>query len=812
MSLGEVIAELPELERIKSAVERVLGDALYWFPIRHHSPTAAWLVEQAVLQRRPKLLFIEAPAGLESLLPALMDPQTRPPVALYSSFRDDQHQLRPADAGEPGDEPLQLASWYPLLSYSPEYVAIQAGDRVGAQVVFIDLPQQMLAAARLQSPVDAAPDPAQAAASAAPPAEVADDTLIEHSALYQDLARVAGYRRWDEAWDSLFEHAGHELEAYRRELATFCAAARATTPARAFDDDTGPRERHMWRSIQATLTERGIDPAEAMVVCGGYHLFLDRNDSAPLPPLPAGTVHDAVVPYSYQRVSERSGYGAGNRAPRYYQRYFEALRRGAPGEALIEQMIGILHTARRKGERVATADAIAVRHHAVLLAQLRGRSGPILDDLDDALISCCVKGDPATDGAVLRRVMREAHVGSRVGKVTPKAGRLPLLRDYYAQLDALALSEKLDHEQGQVLKLDRRQPLDTRRSAFLHRLCQLQVPLAEPVKDTDRLGQSLFAERWRLRWNTQVETALIERSLDGDSIETAAATAFGRALGQAGVDASGSCRLLLAAVAMNLDQLLVQARAACARAVDEDGRFVSLADALTSLRVLERRLGEQATTADRDFLTDLIERAWDRACFAVPEIAAAPGDDHPAIIQALKSMAEVAQTRDVLDAGLFASYVQSAAALSPVAELRGAFLAVLVDIRALDVATLAAELAAYAGAGPDRQLQAGDFLHGVLSVSTTAVMLGARALVQALDAVIAAVDRDGFLAMLPRLRAAIEQLHGRHRDALAGEVARLFGLRVSDLDQPLAGSASAHALIAELDAEVAQIMADWSYT
>lgn len=807
MSVAELIGELPELARIRAAVERVLGDRLYWFPIRHHSPVGALLVERAIEQRRPKLLFIEAPSGLEPLIPHLLDPLTRPPVALYSSFRDDQHQLRPADGATPADEPVQLASWYPLLAYSPEYVAIQAGARVGAQIVFIDLPQQALAAARLQQQTGAGP-----ADTVEPPStDSAADEPIMLSALYQDLARVAGYRRWDEAWDSLFEHGSQTLEDYRRELATFCAAARATTPTDMLDADAAARERHMWRTIQSTLTEHALDPAEAMVVCGGYHLFLDRDDSVPAPLIPAGTVHDALVPYSYLRVCERTGYGAGNRAPRYYQRYFEALQRGTPADALTEQMIGILHTARRKGERVATADAIAVQHHAVLLAQLRGRAGPILDDLDDALLSCCVKGDPVTDGALLRRVIREAHVGSRVGRVTPTAGRLPLLRDYYAQLDALELAGKVEHEQAQPLKLDRRKPLDARRSAFLHRLVQLQVPLAEPVADNDRIGQSLFAERWRLCWSSRIETALIERSLDGDSVEAAALTAFGRTLGRVGIDASATCRLLLDAVAMDLAQLLGQARSACARAVDEDGRFVSLADALTSLRVLQRRLADGRIEGDSAFLPDLIERAWDRACFAVPEVAAAPSEDHPAIIQALKSLAEVALTRDDLDAGLFASYVQSAAALSPVAELRGAFLAVLVDIRVLDVDTLAAELAAYAQAGPDRQLLAGDFLHGVLSVSTTAVMLGARALVRALDTVLQVVDGEGFLAMLPRLRAAIEQLHGRQRDALAGEVARLFGLRVDELDRTLETSASAHALIAELDAEVAQIMREWSY-
>ena len=46
------------------------------------------------------------------------------------------------------------------------------------------------------------------------------------------MARVAGYRTWDEAWDSLFEvghrHTNHEE--FRNDLAYFCAAVRATAP------------------------------------------------------------------------------------------------------------------------------------------------------------------------------------------------------------------------------------------------------------------------------------------------------------------------------------------------------------------------------------------------------------------------------------------------------------------------------------------------------------------------------------------------------------------------------------------------------
>ncbi|MBL8243694.1 MAG: hypothetical protein JNL89_05875, partial [Rhodanobacteraceae bacterium] len=152
-----------------------------------------------------------------------------------------------------------------------------------------------------------------------------------------------------------------------------------------------------------------------------------------------------------------------------------------------------------------------------------------------------------------------------------------------------------------------------------------------------------------------------------------------------------------------------------------------------------------------------------------------------------------------------------AAALTTLAELRGAFLGILVEIQQLPPAEVADELAAYAQASPELQLQAGDFLHGLLAVSRTAVLVGAGALVQALDRLLAAAGFEVFMAMLPRLRGALAQLHPRQRDAIAGEVARLLGLREHEVDAPLTSSAAAHALIAELDQETAQIMASWSF-
>src|SRR5262249_27576462 len=175
-----------------------------------------------------------------------------------------------------------------------------------------------------------------------------EERLIVESGFYQRLARAAGYRSWEEAWDSLFEMRdfGDDYEMFRRELAMFCAAARATTPSERIEQDgTLQRERFMLQTIREQLRQRKIKPRQAMVVCGGLHLFLDRDDATPPPPTPSGTIYTTIVPYSFFRVWELSGYAAGNRAPQFYQTYWELRRAGRAGDTLVEQVTAVLKQA-----------------------------------------------------------------------------------------------------------------------------------------------------------------------------------------------------------------------------------------------------------------------------------------------------------------------------------------------------------------------------------------------------------------------------------------------------------------------------------
>lgn len=790
--LQDALAALElDTDLLQARVDEVLARAVTWVPVRHHSPSAAAQVRALIQARRPKLVLIEGPAQANHVIPHLVDRKTKPPVAIYCSYRDDDDVLGLAGIASPSpDVPARFASWFPLLDYSPELVAIREARALGAEVAFMDLP---FAAGLSREEPRELPGWERAAAS---------------SELYRQLVASSGYRSWNETWDSLFEAGLEESpEDFRRRLALFCAAIRATVPPEELEaDGTLARERYMAETLRRELQERGLSEDEVLVVCGGFHLFLDLEDATPPPEVPAGTQQSTLTPYSYYRVSELSGYGAGNRAPRFYQTCWEEPE---PGEALLQHSVAVLRQARRHGEGLSAADAIAVNHHTRLLATLRARPNPILDDLEDALRTCCLKGAPGESGEGLLRAMTSVAVGTKVGKVTPAVGRLPIVIDFYERLEALELEEVALQEARLDLALDTREALPREQAVFLRRLEWLEVGLAKR-EHQGGLGGALFQERWIVRWSPKVEPALIELNLYGDTVEAAALGRLGEELAKAGQDAARACALLRDAVDLELPNLAQRVEDACVLAIDEDGRLTGLGEAFVSLRVVERVAHHRGASATLARLPALLERCFDRACFAIGDAARAPDEEHEGVLAALRALAEAVVGEGDYERDLLVEHLRGAAEETSVPRLRGVFLGTLAELRASTPAELAREVAAQALLPQDRLIEAGQLLEGILAASPSSILLGGVEIVSAVDALLATAEWETFLGMLPTLRAGFEHLHPAQRDSFAASVAARYGLgEGKDLSAPLATSLGAAAAIARADLRTEEILQAW---
>lgn len=813
-----------DADAVERRAREVLAEPLYWFPVRHHSPSAARFIAEVLRARKPKVVFIEGPAEATELVQHIADPKTRPPIAIYSSYRDDDNVLGLAGiASSAPDVPAKWGVWYPLLPYSPEYVAIRVAQEIGAQVVFIDLPHQGLIAPHGDEEVEEVEEEVSDEEVEETEPETAEppswEKLAALSNFYKTLAETAGYRSWPECWDALFEVGGRHVdaEAFRRDLAYFCAAVRATTSDEHMQrDGTFAREEHMWRAIATTLAEQALRPEDAMVVCGGFHLFM-RRELVPAKPLPAGTVYSTVAPYSYYRTSERSGYGAGNRAPKYYEMLYQhtqgagAVVADAPIKAMVDHVVAVLARGRRAGELLSSADAISVTQHARMLASLRGHQAPTLDDVRDGILSCCCKGRPEEEGRYLLTAMAEVETGTAVGRVTPALGRLPLVFDFYRSIDDLDLGETMGKEKKHRLTLDLRHEADERRSVFFHRLAELGVSFAAIVEGGE--SNTLFREVWRVEWSPRVETQLIENNLYGDTMQAAATAKIDEELAREQDDAASVCERLLRATNMDLPGLVLRIQETAGHAIDADSRLVSLARALTHLTVLRRQASRKKIR--EDLVAELEGRCFARACFAIPEVANVPVEDHEDVLTALKSVAEalLGDSAGAFDRDLFVENVRSAYAESASPYLRGAMCGLLTETRAQPAELLSQEILKFAQSRPEVMLTCGEFLDGVMATSRTAIMLGAQSLVEAFDVLLRAASWEQFLTMLPRTRKAFERLHDRSRVAFADRVAQLYGLQEGEGDKlaRLETSVSAAAWMARIDARVAEVMKEWDF-
>src|SRR5262245_40656115 len=122
---------------------RLLGGPVSYFPIRHHSPACAWHLDRWIDQHRPGLVLIEGPSNFDGFRDLLANPETVPPIALYSycnlASAPERDTTAPSSSA-PGSVGNTLpfvsrrGAYYPMSAYSPEWVALQAAKRVGAEV------------------------------------------------------------------------------------------------------------------------------------------------------------------------------------------------------------------------------------------------------------------------------------------------------------------------------------------------------------------------------------------------------------------------------------------------------------------------------------------------------------------------------------------------------------------------------------------------------------------------------------------------------------------------------------------------------
>ena len=474
--------------------------------VRHHGPGSARAVAEALDELRPDLVLVEGPPELDALTGLVADPGIRPPVAALVYAAD-----RP-----------QLATFYPVADFSPEWVAMRWAARSGVEQRFLDLPAANSLAIKAAPPEpvadETAPDPGDETAEPddAPEPPVPSPALDPIGA----LAAAAGYddpeRWWEDAVESRTGSAVERFAALRDAIAELRRGEPDDDPAR---PDNPAREAAM-RKVLRDAIKAGRE--RIVVVCGAWHAPAlvpatfppATRDNALLRGLPKIKVAAAWVPWTADRLSLASGYGAGVDSPGWYRHLFDHWASGAEHDPAMSWLVRIARELRAQGIDASTASVVEASRLASSLAALRGRPGPGLSELSDAALGVLADGNPYP----LELVRSSLVVGRDLGTVPESAPLVPLASD----LARLQRSTRLKPSAAaQVVTLDLRTDAGRARSRLLHRLAALGVAWGTPTTTGRTTGT--FKEQWELVWRPELAIDIVEAGLFGTTVESATA-------------------------------------------------------------------------------------------------------------------------------------------------------------------------------------------------------------------------------------------------------------------------------------------------
>lgn len=488
-----------------------------FFGIRHLSPACAYYVQEFLDRTSPKLVLIEGPSDLSELIEPLCSKEAVPPVAILAYT----------------DEPPVKTVLWPFAEFSPEYQAILWAYRNKIPVRFCDLPAKVTLALekeeeeelkRIQEEKQKKSDSEQ------------ENPQNDKFNVYDQLEEYLGVNI-DSFWEYNFEY-NESFEDFMEAAVQYGGYLREFSKENRYNQI---REAYM-RKVIAKAVEEGTAEEQISVITGAFHtmglkgITYSKEDEKLLEKLPELSSKATLMPYSYYRLSSRSGYGAGSKAPGFYEILWENRIAGRQKDAAAQYLTMLAKFQREKGYGTSSAEVIEALRLSNTLADMRNGTNPSLEDLRDAAITCMGHGS-----------FGEISLGCAAAEIGTKIGYLPkgvvctsVQEDFQRQLKELKLERylspqvaelELDLRENLRVKSEKSAFLDLNRSFFLHRMRVLGIHFCKTLARSQ--DNATWAELWALQWNPEVEIEIVEASLKGDTILQAAQMELSTRLHQA---------------------------------------------------------------------------------------------------------------------------------------------------------------------------------------------------------------------------------------------------------------------------------------
>ena len=553
------------------------------FGIRHHGPGSARSVRWALESLRPDIVLVEGPPDANDLILLAMHEEMIPPVALLIYLPD---------------QPLQ-AVYYPFTEFSPEWQAMQFALSSKIPVQFMDLPQanQLSVNGRKMLETNESDEEHQ--------------TPIDP---FTWIAEASGYTDGERWWEHFVEHRRDSRDVFQGILELMSTLREETEKISGPDQhDNALREASMRTIIRAAQAEGYQNIA---VVCGAWHApklvqpDAFKEDANLLKGVTKTPVSATWVPWTYNRLTRISGYGAGIESPGWYEHIWKTKN------AVVEQwMVKVAHSMRAEDLGISPAHAIEATRLAETLSALRESPLPGLIELNEAVRAVFCFGEDAP----LRLVHEKLIVGTRMGKVPPKTPSVPLQLDLAAAQKRTRLEPSASPE---TLDLDLRKPLLLERSQLLHRLNVLGIPWGQ--LSTTRGAKGTFHEIWQIEWKPEFAVIVIEASLWGNTVLDAAANKIESDASKT-TDLPSLTKLVESALLADLADSIPLLMAAVQKVAATSGDVSHLMQALPPLANVLRYGNVRQT--DTSMVRQVVDELVARVCIGLPSACSALNDD-----------------------------------------------------------------------------------------------------------------------------------------------------------------------------------------
>jgi hypothetical protein len=296
-------------------------------------------------------------------------------------------------------------------------------------------------------------------------------------------------------------------------------------------------------------------------------------------------------------------------------------------------------------------------------------------------------------------------------------------------------------------------------------------------------GENLerIQEVWTYHWSPQTESALIERSLYGATIEEAANSLLLERFAEAerqgqGRSASLATQLVLHACRMGLHRHTQDLLARVGGLIADDPALDSLVEAMENLLVLEVSR-EPLEAHHLSGLHSLATAAYHRACYVIPSLAVTPPEDEAKMLDALNGLCQAVRS---LGDGPDQQQLRTDALLALAATsggsaaMRGGAVGLLYGDGRVAEADLITHLHGHLHSTREGGEDGPNFLRGLLKSARSVLWLVPEVLVK-IHEVLRAWDEDRFVKLLPLLRLALADLTPRETDRVAKGVAVMLG-------------------------------------